>query len=133
MNIYEKKIRVVQADLDELDHVNNVRYVQWIQDISKEHWEHIVPKKIRADMIWVVRRHEIVYKLPSFLDDSLVIKTYILKNQGFISTRIVEFFDAKTKRLKIKGSTDWCLLHGKTGKPIPISEEIHILFETQSP
>jgi len=133
MNIYEKKIDVVQADLDELDHVNNVRYVQWIQDISKEHWEHIVPKKIRANMIWVVRRHEIVYKIPSYLNDKILIRTYISKNQGFISTRIVEFLDAKSNKLKIKSSTDWCLLHAKTWKPIPISEEIHTLFATQSP
>lgn len=133
MNIYEKTIRVVQADLDELDHVNNVRYVQWIQDISKEHWEQIVPQETRENMTWVVRRHEIVYKIASHLNDNLLIRTYISKNQGFISTRIVEFLDADSKKLKIRGSTDWCLLHAKTGKPMPISEEIHTLFETQSP
>ena len=48
MNIYEKSIRVIREDLDELDHVNNVRYVQWIQDVSKAHWEHVVPEKFRA-------------------------------------------------------------------------------------
>jgi len=133
MNIFEKSIRVKKKDLDELDHVNNVRYVQWIQDVSKAHWEHIVPENIRKNMIWVVRRHEIVYKIPSVLNDHLRIRTYISNNQGFISTRVVEFFDANSGKLKIKGSTDWCLLNVQTGNPMPISEEIHTLFKTQSP
>ena len=133
MNIYEKTIIVVKTDLDELAHVNNVRYVQWIQDLSKEHWEYIVPEKIRKSMIWVVRRHEIVYKIPSVLNDTLIVRTYISQNQGVISTRIVEFLDADSGRLKTRGSTDWCLLNAKTGKPMPISEEIHTLFRTQSP
>ncbi len=133
MNIYEQSIRVVREDLDELDHVNNVRYVQWIQDVSKAHWEHVVPEKIRKDLIWVVRKHEVIYKIPSVLNDHLLIKTYISNNQGFISTRVVDFLDANSGKLKIKGSTDWCLLNAKTGKPMLISEEIHTLFETQSP
>lgn len=133
MNIFEKSIRVLRKDLDELEHVNNVRYVQWIQDVSKAHWEHVVPEKLRENLIWVVRRHEIVYKIPSVLNDHLHIKTYISNNQGFISTRIVVFIDANTGKLKVKGHTDWCLLDAKTGKPMPISKEIHTLFETPSP
>lgn len=130
MKIYETEIEVSPEDLDELEHVNNVRYVQWIQDVSKAHWEQVVPESVRENMIWVVRRHEILYKGAALQGDALRLTTYVDTFQGFISKRIVEMRQVKTNKLIVKAQTDWCLLNKESGKPMTISEEIHTLFET---
>ena len=133
MNVFETERTVGKDDLDELQHVNNVRYVQWIQELSKAHWETVVPKKIRENMIWVVRRHDIRYKGSAYLGDLLQLKTYIAHSEGFISSRIVEMRNKANGKLILKSQTDWCLLEKESGKPMTISPEIHTLFETPSP
>lgn len=133
MKRYQTEIEVTLEDLDDLDHVNNVRYVQWIQDISKTHWEQVVPESIRKNMIWVVRRHDILYKAAALLGERVIITTYVESFRGFISKRIVEMHLVTTDKLIVRAQTDWCLLNKETGKPMPISEEIHTLFETPSP
>ena len=133
MNVFETERIVKLEDLDELKHVNNVRYVQWIQDISKTHWETVVPEEIRKEMIWVVRRHDITYKGSALLGDKLLLRTHIARNEGFISSRVVEMRIKESGKLILKSQTDWCLLNKESGKPMTISPEIHTLFETPSP
>ena len=133
MNVYTTQRTVNADDLDELQHVNNVRYVQWIQDISKAHWEAIVPESIRKNMIWVVRRHDIRYKGSALLDDTLILRTFIAHSKGFISSRVVEMRKEENGQLILRSQTDWCLLNKENGKPMTISPEIHTLFETPSP
>lgn len=133
MNLYEAERTVAKEDLDELQHVNNVRYVQWIQDISKAHWEALVPDNIRKKMVWVVRRHDIRYKGSAVLDERLLLSTYISHSEGFVSSRMVEIRKKDSNKLILKSQTDWCLLNKESGKPMTISPEIHTLFETPSP
>ena len=133
MKLFETEIEVGLTDLDELDHVNNVRYVQWIQDVSKAHWEQVVPETVRQNLIWVVRRHDIRYKGAALLGDRIKLRTYVGEFQGYISKRIVEMRHAETGKLVVKAQTDWCLLNKESGKPMTISEEIHTLFKTPSP
>lgn len=133
MKVYHSERTVEPGDLDELNHVNNVRYVQWIQEISKAHWEKVVPENIRTNLIWVVRRHDIHYKGAAHLGDRLELTTFIAQSQGFISSRIVEMRLKETGKLLLKARTDWCLLNKLDGKPMRISKEIHTLFETPSP
>jgi acyl-CoA thioester hydrolase len=128
MRFFEKTLVVKKDDLDELDHVNNVRYVQWIQDISKEHWQSKAPEEIQNAVVWVVMNHNITYKNAAQLDDQVRIKTHIERSRGAVSVRVVEMFDAKTNRLLVRSSTEWCLLNAKTLKPIRISEDIKEVF-----
>ena len=63
MESFQKIITVGEEDLDELQHVNNVRYVQWVQDVAKAHWQKAVPQALREEVVWVLIKHTIVYKL----------------------------------------------------------------------
>lgn len=125
---YQKRIVVEPADLDDLNHVNNVRYVQWIQDISKEHWQNTAPKDIQEASIWVVLTHYIEYKAPAVLNDPIIVSTYIEKNKGAISVRVVEMVHEITKDLLVRSSTEWCLLNKQSQKPMRISEDIKAIF-----
>tara|TARA_R110002051_G_scaffold56046_8_gene104003 strand:- start:54837 stop:55229 length:393 start_codon:yes stop_codon:yes gene_type:complete len=128
MNGFKKKIIVSNDDLDDLNHVNNVRYVQWIQDISKEHWQAKASPHMQEEVIWVVLSHHIEYKNSAVLNDPILISTYIASSSGAKSIRIVEMYHGKTNKLLVKASTEWCLLHSKTYRPLRIPENIKDVF-----
>ncbi|MBN4046983.1 thioesterase family protein [bacterium AH-315-P13] len=129
MQIFEKLITVTKDDLDELNHVNNVRYVKWVNDVAKEHWLQFATKTILNDFFWVLINHRIEYKSSAILNDVIKLKTYIIKTEGVTSTRIVEMYLNKTKKLLIKSETKWCLMSSKTFRPTRINSEIANLFD----
>ena len=126
MKVYQKEIIVTRADLDELDHVNNIRYVRWIQDISRDHWTRVAPADFRQKYVWVVRRHEIDYRKPAFLDDLIEVKTFIAESRGSFSTRIVEI-SCQGDPL-VHARTKWCLLDATSLRPQRIPRDIANLF-----
>lgn len=132
MGIFEKTIKVVEDDLDDLKHVNNVRYVQWMQDIAKEHWLTKAPKDLINSTVWVVLTHHITYKSSAKLDDIILMKTYIDKTKGPVSVRIVEMYNKESNQLLVKSKTEWCLLNSETFKPMRISPEIESIFISQT-
>jgi acyl-CoA thioester hydrolase len=128
MKRYNKTIKVVEADLDELQHVNNVRYVHWIQEISREHWLKVAPPDFAEKAVWVVRKHEIEYKDAAVLGDEIEISTYIAGNKGPLSYRVVEMHLANTRAILLRSRTAWCLLDSKSLQPVRIPAEIDTLF-----
>ncbi|MCM4152158.1 thioesterase [Arenibacter sp. N53] len=132
MAIFEKTIKVVEDDLDDLLHVNNVRYVQWMQDIAKEHWLAKAPKDLVNTTVWVVLTHHITYKSSAKLDDIILMKTYIDKTKGPVSVRVVEMYNKENNQLLVKSKTEWCLLNSETFKPMRISSEIENIFISQT-
>ncbi len=128
MSSYRKNITVKQEDLDELQHVNNVRYLEWVQEISKEHWENVVAKKVLDEIIWVVRNHNITYYEGALLNDSIAMATEVIEWKGPISTRLVTMKNNKSGRMLVKAITEWCAVHPKTLKPIRVPVDIQTLF-----
>ena len=128
MSEFKKELIVSEDDLDDLNHVNNVRYVQWIQDISKEHWQAVAPKEMQDEVIWVVLSHHIEYKSAAVLNDPITMTTFIEASSGAKSTRVVEMKHSKTKRLLVRSTTEWCLLHSQTFRPTRISDKLKDIF-----
>tara|TARA_R100000935_G_scaffold58078_1_gene93788 strand:+ start:1107 stop:1511 length:405 start_codon:yes stop_codon:yes gene_type:complete len=126
--IFEKEITVKASDLDELKHVNNVQYVQWIQDIAKEHWEKRASVEILNTYFWVVIRHEIDYKKQAFLNDELVIQTFVGDHTHVTSHRMVNIINKETNEVLVDAKSTWCLMDYKTKKPVKISEEMVRFF-----
>src|SRR5210317_619310 len=120
MDVYIDEIIVEKEDLDALNHVNNVRYVNWIQEIAKAHWLKKSTKEMNRLYFWVITSHHINYKRSAFLNDRLLLKTFVEKSEGSISTRIVEMYNSKTNKLIVKSKTEWCLMSVKTKKPSKI-------------
>lgn len=126
--IYTQKIIVRAEDLDELNHVNNVVFVQWVQDVATRHWNELTSPEIRVNYSWVVLKHEIEYASPAFINDVLVVKTWVDKSEGVRSERHVEFHNENSGKLVVKAKTTWCLLDAKTMKPKRIGADILELF-----
>mgnify|MGYP000087603952 FL=1 len=89
MQVFEKIITVSSDDIDHLNHVNNIRYIKWIQQIANEHWNSLTTNIQRKNYVWVVIRHEIDYKSPAYVGDTLTLKTYVSKCSGATCVREV--------------------------------------------
>lgn len=126
--IYEKKLVVNENHLDKQRHVNNVQYVQWIQDVAEEHWEVRANEEQKAEVIWVVVRHEIDYKKEAFLGDNISLQTYVGETTHVTSNRYVIIKNADTGKLLAEAKTTWCLLDKETKKPVKITDELKKVF-----
>ena len=124
--IYQKTIVVEDEHIDDENHVNNVVYLQWVQDIAVDHWYSKSNDEFNDAYYWVVLDHFIEYKGPAFLGDELIVKTYVRKNAGVRSSRVVEFF--KNEKLVVRAKTNWCLLDRKRNRPTRLPEEVNEMF-----
>jgi acyl-CoA thioester hydrolase len=111
-----------------MQHVNNVTSLQWCLDIAEAHWMSKASEAIRKKYAWVVLNHFISYKAPAFEGDELEIETWIVSHEGVKSQRNYKIIRIKDARTIVEASTTWCLLDGKTHKPLKIPQEIRTLF-----
>jgi len=127
---FEKKIIVNEKDLDGLDHVNNLVYVKWAIDIAKNHWENISTEKMIKSYHWVLLEHNIKYILPSYLNDKILLKTYIDDTTRIKSKRVVEFYNIRYNKIIAISNTSWCLINSKSKKIMRINDQILNVFKT---
>ena len=128
MKEFTEIITVKENDLDDLFHVNNVRYLQWIQDIAKNHWQTEATTEMLDNYIWMVLNHYIEYKGQAFLNDEILLKTYIKKAEGVTSTRSVEIYNNTTDKLLVSCKTNWCLIDKNSKRPIRLTDDLKNLF-----
>lgn len=126
--IFEQSFTVKATDIDEQKHVNNVQYVQWIQDIAKAHWESKANPAVLNKYFWVVIRHEIDYKKQAFLNEEILLRTFVGEHTHVTSVRNVHFLNKKTNKILVKAKSTWCLMGSLTKKPVKISEELLRVF-----
>ncbi len=125
---FELPIIINQNDIDENNHVNNISYLKWVQDVAMAHWNFVAPKTIKAELLWVVSRHEIDYLKSAYITDSLISKTWVVEPQGAKSDRYVEIINSHTNDVIAKIKTTWYLLDAHTKKPKRIDASITQLF-----
>ena len=129
MEIFEHLNSVAQEHLDGLNHVNNVRYVQWVQDVAELHWTTKAPKHILDAYFWVMLSNHIQYKGQAFLNNNLVLKTFVTKSEGVTSTRMVEIFNKNSGKLLTTSETNWCFMSKENNRPARIQQNIIELFD----
>jgi len=124
-SIYSKVFIIPTSAIDENGHVNNVAYVQWMQDTAIEHYASIGGIEAQGnDATWVIREHRIEYFLPAFAGEEIEIKTWVENIRRVRSLRQYEFVRKLDGKLLVKGETDWVFINAKTGRPLPIPEEV---------
>ncbi len=74
---HDLTISVEPVDIDTNGHVNNVVYLRWVQEAAVAHWFAAVEPELANAVTWAVVRHEIDYKRPAMLGDSLIARTWI--------------------------------------------------------
>jgi acyl-CoA thioester hydrolase len=130
--VFEIQIQVEPADIDQLGHVNNITYLRWVQEIAIAHWNATAPQEDKAKLLWVVLRHEIDYKVPAFVGETLLVKTWVGNASRLKFERHTEFVRASNNRSIAKALTVWCPIDSSTGKPVQVSPQVRACFSARS-
>jgi acyl-CoA thioester hydrolase len=128
-SIYSKSFVMPLSVIDDNGHVNNVAYVQWMQDIAVEHYASIGGVEAQGQgASWVIREHRIEYLLPAFAGEEIEIRTWVENIRRVRSLRKYEFVRKTDGKLLVRGETDWVFVDVKSGRPLPIPEEVAKVF-----
>ena len=122
------RVRVRPSDLDDQAHVNNVVYVRWVQDAATAHWRALTTPEMRADVAWVLLRHEIDYHAAAVQDDDVDIATRVGTLEGLTFERLTEIRRARDNKLLASSRTLWCPVDPRTGRPRRVTDELRTLF-----
>jgi acyl-CoA thioester hydrolase len=125
--VYEETRRPEPGDIDELGHVNNGVYVRWIQDIAVAHWTRVAPAAQHDRVVWVVTRHEIDYRAPSHLGETLTVRTWVGEPKGARFDRFVDILGADGKP-RVNAVTTWALLDRTTRRLLRVTPDIAAPF-----
>jgi acyl-CoA thioester hydrolase len=117
-------INVHPGDIDELGHVNNVVYVRYVQEVAAAHWNFVAAVSLRQKYLWVVLRHEIDYKNPAFVNESIRATTWVGEHHGARFERFVKLVSEKSGKILVEAKTSWCMLDAKSMKPVRIAEDV---------
>ncbi|OYX62956.1 MAG: thioesterase [Novosphingobium sp. 32-60-15] len=115
-------ITVQPSDIDFMGHVNNANYLNWVQDAVIDHWRTFAPADAVAAHLWVALKHEITYRRPTFLDDTVIAHVILEKVQGARA-----FYETIIKRgedvlAEVKSS--WCCLDAETLRPARLARDL---------
>ena len=127
MQRFQHTIKILPADIDELGHVNNVVYVRWVQEVAAAHWRDVATDALRSRYLWVVLRHEIDYRHPAFLTDTIIGTTWVGAHNGAKFERFVTLQNQEGKPVA-EAKTLWCMLDGMSMRPTRITEEVLALL-----
>jgi acyl-CoA thioester hydrolase len=125
---HEIVVRVVAADIDEMEHVNNTVYLRWVQEVAIAHWRALASAEAQAALVWVVLRHEIDYKAPAFLDDEVRLRTWVGEASRLTFERHTEITRAADGQLLARARTLWCPISTKNGRPTRVTPELRAQF-----
>ncbi|MEO1168078.1 MAG: thioesterase family protein [Pseudomonadota bacterium] len=123
---HDHPIAVESGDIDFMGHVNNANYLNWVQEAVLAHWQKIAPPQAVAAHLWVALKHEITYRKPAFLDDTVIASVVVEKVQGASA-----FYDTVIKRgeeVLAEVKSRWCCIDADTKRPKYIAREIAALF-----
>ncbi|OYU16028.1 MAG: thioesterase [Alphaproteobacteria bacterium PA4] len=111
------------ADIDALGHVNNTVYLRWVQDAATAHWQAVARAEDIARYVWVVTRHEIDYRRPTLVGESLTLTTWVGTPRGARFDRHVEICGADGQ-LRAKALTIWALIDQASGRAVRVPTEV---------
>src|SRR5579872_5422455 len=123
---------------DEIDtligHVNNLAYLKWMQSAAIAHstaqgWPTEAYQRLGAG--WVVRSHTIEYRRPAFLNDKIVVRTWVADFKKVTSLRRYEVVrgSGNDEVVLAVAATDWAFIHFATHAPKRIPPEVSGAFE----
>lgn len=124
---FSHEFLVSRDDIDAQGHVNNVRYLQWIQDIAVAHWLSRASEEQKAQIVWVVLRHEIDYLRPAFENEEIAVATWVGEPQGAKWDRFTEI--RRGDKILVKAKSVWVALDSKRLRPRRVNAELTETFK----
>ena len=124
VGIYCYEQTVTQDVIDGNGHVNNVAYLRWMLDAATAHADAVDATSTTEVLggTWFVKAHRIDYLRPAFLNDMLVIQTWIASAGRVRSTR--KYRILRGDETLVQGETDWVYVNADTGRPCMIPKDV---------
>lgn len=120
--MYRHAIGIVPDDIDHMGHVNNSVYLKWVQEAVVRYWERVAPAEAVAKHLWVALKHEIEFRRPTFLDDTVVADVIAEQVQGaraFFTTVI-----RRGEEVLAEVKSTWCCLDAGSMRPARLAKDI---------
>jgi acyl-CoA thioester hydrolase len=102
-----------------------------MQEAAAKHWAANKNTALKDDISWVVKRHEIDYHFPAFLNDKLLMRTWTGAFSAVTWDRHYEIIRPVDQKKIITAKSVWVLLNKISGRPRRIDESIIRIFENQ--
>jgi len=126
-NPYTMKVQVLPEEIDQLGHANNRVYLNWIMTAAYAHSESLglsVDDYLNIGVGMVAKRHELNYIAATFVNDELIIGTWIATNDNrFNSQRNYQIIRLSDDKTILRAETDWVSMNIQTGNPQRMPEE----------
>lgn len=120
--MYRHRIGIEPSDIDHMGHVNNSVYLKWVQEAVVRYWEKVAPSDAVARHLWVALKHEIEFRRPTFLDDTVVADVIAEQVQGaraFFTTVI-----RRGEEVLAEVKSTWCCLDAKSLRPARLAKDV---------
>jgi len=123
---------VTPAEIDFFGLANNEAYLGWMNEAALGHsaergWP--VEKYIQSGFGFVVRRHEIEYLTPAYLNDAIAVVTWVARVERATSLRRYRVFRATDRKMLAEASTLWAYVEFSTGRLTRIPAAISGSFD----
>jgi len=120
-------------EIDALGHANNVSYFIWMQEAAVAHssrqgWP--TEAYQARGWAWLVRTHQIEYRRPALVGESIRIRTWVADMTRYTSRRKFEMYRGTS--LIARAETNWAFVDLNQGRLLPIPLEVSSAFEIVS-
>ncbi|SLN74254.1 Acyl-ACP thioesterase [Roseovarius gaetbuli] len=95
-----------------MGHVNNAVYLRWVQEAVVSYWQHISPIDAQEELLWVALKHEIVYRMPLFLNDEVDALVTAIGTRGSRASFSTKFRRGEDIAAEVRSS--WCCVDAVT-------------------
>lgn len=118
--IFDLNIKVLPEHIDSLGHVNNVVYMHWMQDVATAHIDALglglkQYQELKHAMVAV--EHQVQYRKAAFVDDDIILRTWLYDLNSLYSFRQYAFYRAADQSLLFVGTTKWACVELQSGRP----------------
>lgn len=128
------RVRVRHYEMDALGHVNNAVYLHYIEEAAIEHARALGFDEARWRTLggaWVVRRHEVDYRLPAVAGDELDVTTRIIRVERVQAVRRTSIARAGDGAVVVDALTQWVWV-GLDGRLRRLPSEVVAAFVRSS-
>jgi len=101
-----------------------------VQEAAVRHWYAVASEEEKASLLWVVKRHEIDYRRPAFVDDAVIVRTWVGEASGRSFERLTEMTRKSDGKLLAKARTLWSPVDFATKTPVEVGPEIYARYST---
>ena len=130
--IFEYHHTVSDDEIDGQGHVGNLAYLKWMQAAAVAHsaaqgWPS--ERYIEIGAGWVVRSHKIEYLQPAFVNEKIVLLTWVATFKKVTSLRKYKFVRLENDAVLARAETNWAFIGFQRHVPRRVPSDVSKAFE----